>query len=496
LEVVRSHSLPRYDVVIVGAGLGGLTAAAILARTGQKVLVIERSNSVGGAASSYKVGDLFVEGSLHETSNPRNVADPKHDALSRAGVLDAVNWSPSGTFYEVRGGPLKTPLTLPDSFSGAREALIGRFPEARNGINRVLREIEQMASVTARALAEPLSLQQMFDRAFGDNEAVKCAFAANLCYYHDDPATLSWRFFAEAQGHYLRNGACFINGGSQRLSSALARAVKTAGGDVILRRTVSAIIPSPGGLYKVGHVAKDGSDPQTIETMRVVSNAAPESTAALLPETEARQLRAHYADQAPSISVFALTLGLSQPPREFGVTCYSTQLLPTWMSCLADYGQGTSLLADEPGARMPPLAIVDYAAIASGVPAPPYVLSIIGPDRLSNWEAGDTDAYRAKRTRWQQAIIRYLDSHYRGLAAAVTATSFNSALSVWQYLGSPEGAVYGFAPTPSAADDTVARSPRTSLEGLYLSSAYANFGGYNGVIQGGAACADVILSES
>ena len=80
--------MTRYDAVIIGAGLGGLTAGAILARAGRKVLVIERSNSVGGAASSYKVGDLFVEGSLHETSDPHDPRDAKHDPLTRAGVID------------------------------------------------------------------------------------------------------------------------------------------------------------------------------------------------------------------------------------------------------------------------------------------------------------------------------------------------------------------------------------------------------------------------
>src|SRR6185312_7725349 len=96
--------MARYDVVVIGAGLGGLTAGAILARAGRKVLVIERSNSVGGAASSYKVGDLFIEGSLHETSDPRHSRDPKHGPLTRAGVLDAVKWIPAGQFYTVRGG--------------------------------------------------------------------------------------------------------------------------------------------------------------------------------------------------------------------------------------------------------------------------------------------------------------------------------------------------------------------------------------------------------
>jgi len=135
-----------YDAVIIGAGLGGLTTAAILARAGRKVVVIERSNSVGGAASSYKVGDLFVEGSLHETSDPHDPRDPKHDPLKRAGVLDAVTWAPSGTLYEVRGGPVGAPLTLPDNFDASRRALIQRFPDARDGITRLLGEMEQIAS--------------------------------------------------------------------------------------------------------------------------------------------------------------------------------------------------------------------------------------------------------------------------------------------------------------------------------------------------------------
>ncbi len=511
MEIDKSSPTPRYDVVVIGAGLGGLTAAAILARAGRKVLVIERSNSVGGAASSYKVGDLFVEGSLHETSKPQDPSDPKHDALTRAGVLDAVTWSAAETFYEVRGGPIATPLVVPDSFESAREALTRRFPHARDGINQILDEMKQAAS-SASALARQgqlplaaergLSLQQKLDNLFGSDEAVKCALAANLSYYHDDAATLSWIFFAAAQGSYLLNGACYIHGGSQRLSSALARAVKAAGGNVILRRSVTALTSRDQGATIVTHAAKDGSDPQIVEAARIVSNASPETTAELLPDEQAATLRNHYATYAASISLFSLTLGLSRPPREIGVSSYSTQLLPSWMTRLSDYRHGTALLGGEPGERMPPLSIVDYAAIDSGVPAPPFVLSVVGPDRLSNWDAEDIEAYRARRTRWQDAIIAYLDHHYPGLGAAVTSASFNTALSVRQYLGAPEGAVYGFAPTApgtrhaTTGEDALSRSPRTPVAGLYLSSAYANFGGYTGVIQGAAACADMILSEN
>lgn len=514
--------MARYDVVVIGAGLGGLTAGAILARAGRKVLVIERSNSVGGAASSYKSGDLFVEGSLHETSDPYDPRDPKHSVLTRAGVIDAVKWIPSGAFYEARGGPLDQPFVMPDNFDTARRALTERFPEARAGIHQLLAEMERIASAMgtlsqgADAFKSPretlgallklvpavrdwrLSLSQKLDRIFGDNEAVKCAVAANLSYYHDDPAALWWIYFAMAQGSYLLSGGRFVQGGSQRLSSALARAIRVAGGEVLVRRVVSGIaLDQQGRAGTVTHTARDGSDPQVVEGLRIVSNAAPAVLAPLMPQAAAEKLTESYTARTPSMSLFALTLGLSKPPREFGISAYSTQLLPREMKRLSDYAQGAALMANEPGERMPPMSIVDYAAIDSGVPAPPYVLSILGPDLLSNWDSSDMDAYREKRGRWQEAIVRHLSSFYPDLADNVVASSFNTALSVRQYLNAPGGAVYGFAPTPPRSIwRTPVRSPRTSIPGLYLASAYAGFGGYSGVVQSGGACADMILREN
>ena len=78
----------------------------------------------------------------------------------------------------------------------------------------------------------------------------------------------------------------------------------------------------------------------------------------------------------------------------------------------------------------------------------------------------------------------------------MVASSFNSALSVRQYLNAPDGAVYGFAPSPpSSIRKNPFRSPRTAIPGFYLASAYAGFGGYTGVIQSAGVCADMILRE-
>jgi phytoene dehydrogenase-like protein len=343
----------------------------------------------------------------------------------------------------------------------------------------------------------PLSLSQKLDAVFGDDEAVKCAVAANLSYFHDDPATLWWMHFAVAQGSYLQSGGRFVQGGSQRLSSALARAIRAAGGEVLLRRVATGIaLDADGRACAVTHTAKDGSDSRTVECERVIGNAAPGALAPLMPQAGAERLQAGYANRAPSISLFAMTLGLNRPPREFGVSAYSTQVLPRQLRRLSDFSQGARLMAGEPDGLMPPMSLVDFTAIDSGIPSPPHVLSVYGPDLLANWDSSDMDAYRAKRGRWQDAIVRYLDSLYPGLGQAVVASSFNTALSVRQYLNAPEGAVYGFAPTPPrSVGQAVERSPRTAVPGLYLASAYAGFGGYSGVVQAGGACADMILRE-
>ena len=508
--------MARFDVVVIGAGLGGLTAGAILAREGRKVLVIERGNSVGGAASSYKAGDLFIEASLHKTSGPEDARDPKHRALTRAGVLDKVEWVPTGSIFQVRGGPLREPFDLPAGFDTARAALTQRFPEAADAIATTLGEMERIAEAAGHLARDgkfhnpqqgldglkaalpdlhdwTLSLAEKFDAAFGRNEALKCALAGNLWHYHDDPATLWWPFFACTQGGYLQSGGRYVKTGSQRLSSALARTIlRSEGCAVALRRVATGIgTDAEGRVNSVTHIAKAGGDPQTVEADCVISNAAPQTAGKLLLGPQGSKLATSYASRPSSVSLFALTLGLSRKPDEIGIASYSTQLLPGWMQNLADYAKGTALFAHEPADRMPPMSIVNYSAIDSGVPTTPFIVSVVGTDRLTNWSGVEREVYTAKRARWQDAIVAYLDSVYPGLKDAIVASSFNTASSMVSYLNAPDGAAYGFAPNPPA--NGAERSPRTVVDGLYLASSYAGFGGYNGAIQAGQACAYQII---
>ena len=58
--------MKTYDVVVIGAGNGGLAAAANCAKAGLSVLLLERHNIPGGSASSFVRGRFEFEPSLHE----------------------------------------------------------------------------------------------------------------------------------------------------------------------------------------------------------------------------------------------------------------------------------------------------------------------------------------------------------------------------------------------------------------------------------------------
>jgi len=107
-------------------------------------------------------------------------------------------------------------------------------------------------------------------------------------YYHDDPETLWWMFFAVAQGSYLQSGGRFVLGGSQRLSSALARAVKLAGGDVLVRRVVSRVAMDAEGRANMVTTPRATAAIRHRGRRAVVSNAAPSALAALMPSSAAR----------------------------------------------------------------------------------------------------------------------------------------------------------------------------------------------------------------
>lgn len=511
--------LTQFDAVIIGSGLGGLTAAALLAKAGRSVCLLERNRGFGGAASIYKVGSLVIEASLHETSDPRDPRDPKHQPLKELGVLDAVEWLPVGPLYTVEGGPIGAPFTLPHGFAAAREAIAARFAgggraaallhkmeQSWGAFGRLTDASQETPSGAARnrdlapiAAEWGCSMADVFARELGDGaEAVKCALAANLAYYGDDPRRLWWLFFAEAQGGLIGSGGVYVKGGSRVLAIKLAKAFKDAGGVVRLGREAVAIeTEAGGGAFTVRHeAARTGGDPERLRARAILANCPPQSLAAMLGGREGERLTRAWAGSEPSTSLFCAHFGLREPPARFGLGGYSTILLPDWMTGLASFAQAAALPGGAPSDRLPPLTVANYGAIGSALgDGGPTLVTVTGLDRLSNWTGLPPEADRERRAAWLDAILDRLERAWPGFSAAVVEKTFVSARSIRNYLGAPQGEVYGFAQTPPARPIWAGapRTPATPLPGVYLASSYGGSGGFSGAIASGAAAARLAL---
>ena len=512
-----------YDAIAIGSGLGGLTAAALYARAGHRVLVLERNDEFGGAATTYRHGRLTIEASLHETADLGAPLDPKARILRALGILDDLDFVPVGDFYEVRGRLFDPPFVLPHGFDAAETALTDRFPRHRAAFRRFferIRAVQEAISVVGEQhdslwwfLHAPvlplklwpllrdmrLSLAEVFDQLFGDDEAPKLALAANLGYYGDDAARLWWVFYALAQGGYFASGGTYIKGGSGVLIGSLVGVVQAEGGAAHTGRTVTEIIlDDQGRAAGVAHTAPDGSDRVVDRAPVLFGNAAPTVLADALPPEARSAFAARYHERRPSISLFDIALGLDRPPQDLGLTHYYTMLIPEWVNALADYARRAEILADAPGTRMPVVGIVNYDVIDSGLnPGGPCLVSVTGIDRVANWNGLDEQAYRAKRDGFLDAIVAGIDRSFPGFAGAVVQREMATAATMRRYLNTPDGAVYGFAPEPPEGLPTVGseKAVTTTVPGLWLASSYGGFGGYTGVMLTGMLAAEAAMKS-
>jgi phytoene dehydrogenase-like protein len=274
--------------------------------------------------------------------------------------------------------------------------------------------------------------------------------------------------------------------------------IKRSGGSVLLGAAVASIeVDSSGAVTAVETAARGEKPSQRIEARLVLANNAPDAIARMLPEEAGQRFAAAFAGRPLSTSLFSVHLGLKANPAQFGLTGYSTIHLPSWVTALSDYAKSAALLGANPAGKLPPFAIANYGAIDARLDdGGPILVSLAGTDDVSNWRGLSKDQERARRDAWLDAILEELERQYPGFTGAVEQKVFLSAASMERYLGTPDGAVYGFDPIPPAQPlwRGMPRSPKTPVQGLYLASSWGGSGGFSGAMAAGSEAAGLAIA--
>ncbi len=519
LTRVKAHAAkmgPKsdYPVVVIGAGLGGLTCAAYLAQQGIPVTVVEQHAIPGGYATAFqrKGGIYTFEVSLHGTSINNNTPARILDDL---GVLSKLTLVPLPETYRIKtpSGDVVVPQTDPEGYIST---LTDRFPQEAEGIRRF---VNDMLSVHAEAetygvksafykkylkLFFPLLYPTMWkvrSMTLADmlaehvqSEAARHMLSFLWGYYGLPPSKLSGFYYSVATGDYLKNGSFYIKDRSQRLSDLLAEAIETAGGRLVYETAVAQV-----RLDKRAVSGVSLSDGRILPARAVVCNASALTLfermlpQAVVPADYLNQLRSY----RPSISCFLVWLGLNRSITD-AVPGYSTAIASD-QSPEAAYERAIN--GDIESASY---SVCVYDHLHPGYSAAgTSTLMIIALCGYEPWQRFESDyradrkaAYQKEKMRWTETLIRRTQQDLiPGLRGMIDVQEAATPLTNWRYTGNTHGAIYGFEQSMDNAYMNRIGN-KTPINGLYLAGAWGNpGGGYAGVLRGGQMTFEMIMQD-
>lgn len=339
--------MAEWDVIVIGAGNGGLLTATTFAKKGKKVLILEKHNVPGGYATSFKRGRFEFEASLHELSSYGCVpgAGAIRKIFEELGIHDKIEWCRIPDAYRMitLSDPDRLDVTMPFGVGAYIDKMEQYCPGSREKMNRLfalgerLREtadfLGNLNSIDANMIQDVFEDHLDFVRvaSYSVNEVLKAAgipkkardiFNAYWCYLGVDCDTLNFVHYMGLVDRYINFGAVCAKGRSHELSCAIQTRFEELGGTVYFNSYVDRIIVENG--KAVGVHVKGQDKNYYAET--IVCNSAPHNAIAkmidpaLIPEKAVRHINSRrFAGRG-----FTMFLGLDKSPDELGINehCY------------------------------------------------------------------------------------------------------------------------------------------------------------------------------
>lgn len=479
------------NIVIIGAGLGGLTTAALLARDGYKVTLLEQHNIVGGCATVFKRKDFTCEVGLHEMDGVYGNPSIK-ETFKKLDVYQNIEFVKPDEFFKIY--TKNSEFIMPDSKELAIEKLNKMFPKEKRAIAKYFKLLDEISNCYKRLdsikwyemvlfpfFFYPIlkyknkSVSEVLDKLTNNGE-LKLILNANVPYYNDSIDTLSFLLHAVAQSSYFSDGGYFIKGGSYKLSSYLQKVIKDNDGEVI---TKAMVIKAS----KDEVVYKQKDKEIKINADKIVSNISPSDTYKLfgVEYQEEKQI---------AESITTIYLGFSKNLKSvYGKKAYSNFIYDD----LVDDRDFEKMVKRDIVDRG--FVFVDYSQVDADLTKESKSFGAVCLiDELKAWEDLDKEQYKKKKELLLESVLQKLENHYPDIKKIVEYKEVATPKTMKRYLLTPSGTAYGYKPNPKQ----FFRIPKTKSEkisNLYFTGQFVIGGGFSPAIMSGKMCFDNIKKD-
>lgn len=506
----------HYDTIVIGSGIGGLCNAALLAKLGQKVCVLEQHYTAGGFTHSYEREGFEWDVGVHyigEVQKPHHMLRRLFDVISDG----ELKWAPMDPVYDrIIIGERRVDLVA--GREALKDSLKAQFPAEAGVIDAYIELINKVTQSTQRFYMGQ-AMPKLVGRAWN---AVRPLLVPKECFmtvrevlegltsnqeligvltgqwgdYGMVPSEASFLMHATVVKHYF-NGGNYPVGGSWRMADTIIPVIRATGGEVFTYARVQEIVIEGG--RAVGVRMENGD---LIRADHIVSAAGARVTfEQLLPPAE-RQ-RYGYAKKMeqvkPSGAHLCLYAGFKGDARALGLPRTNLWIYPT-----PDHEGNVARFQADPEAPFP-LLYISFPSAKDPEWNSHYpdkstveVLTLCPWEWFAEWE-GTTwnqrgEVYEQRKAKFQERLLEALYEQLPQLREALVYAELSTPLSTAWFQNNNKGEIYGL-------DHDVQRfkqdwlHPVTPVKGLYLTGQDVISAGVGGALVGGLMTTSAMLGK-
>ena len=454
-------------VVIIGAGLGGLQCAYMLAKNGIKVTVLEQEHVIGGCLQSFRRGDTLFDTGFHYVGGLRE-GESLYPLFRYFNLLD-LPWQAldEDCFDEVDIGDKSYSLAV--GHERFAQTLTETFPHEKEGIRRYTDFLKNVGD----HIFDTFKPREVTD-FYSDSLFARSAYEFLTDTIHDPllrkvlsgsslklelaKDTLPLYIFAQINNSFIQS-AWRIRGGGQQIVDHLAADVTRMGGNICTRAGVTRIEEKDGRATGVRV-----NNEEFIEATDVICDIHPKEVMRLMAECPS--LRRIYRRRIDSLE------------ETFGMYTVNIRLNPDVIPYV-----NRNMYVHRADVDLWDIDTRSVNSVMISFYPDQAALDLLTPLRwsqVSPWTEHRGEDYEAFKQQKAEECIRLAEKRLPELRGAIDQIYTSTPLTYQRFTGTHEGSAYGIRKDWRSPMTTVL-APKTPIENVLLTGQNLNLHGVLGV---------------